>query len=48
MTTALSLTAASIAVEAIGRRYLLGAISTSIEVTSAAHAATVAAAIVDA
>ena len=48
MTTALSRPAASAAVEAIGWRYLLGALSTSIAVTSAAHAARVAAAIVDA
>jgi len=46
MTTPLSREAASAAVEAIGWRYLLGALCTSIGVTSMAHAAGVAAAIV--
>jgi hypothetical protein len=48
MTTAIPAPAASAAVEALGWRYLLGAFSTSIEVTSCAHAAGVAAVIVDA
>ncbi len=46
MTNVLSRTAASAAVESIGWRYLLGAFSTSIRVTSLAHAADVAAVII--